>query len=466
MNRRNFLKTALSTGALCSANGLPLLSGVAQASGFAPLAQRVLVNITLQGGPDLRHLMPPAYSSNPESYGYRYWEAKAAAHSIANTASAYQARWDNDYFSLIDGQTNFGILKSCGWLKRMWDAGNVAIISNAIGARTRNHAHCSLTLDQGNLTSGPNDINRPGWGGRLANAGGGNVLALTRSPRRFCYGPDPLDPENSSRDNLISVANSRKFSLYQPIPSNKGLSDREVMTRSLKSYYSAKANELNPNSPYSRVFEMEKSIRKFSERIDERMNQVPLPTSIGDLVKGVGLSHNYIGAQIRNLYDSLAANDILSLRVASMEYGSWDSHKNQRDLIEPKLVDLFGDNKTFDTLYQEIPQTTQDNLVLVFAGEFGRQLRSNGANGSDHGKGNSVMVIGNAVNGGLYGDMFPQEELSRLDITSADIKGLTEFDHILGSVADWVVPGSGDVVFPQRTSATIELGVSFANLFS
>ena len=187
---------------------------------------------------------------------------------------------------------------------------------------------------------------------------------------------------------------------------------------------------------------------------------------IDDLAKGIGISNNYIGEQIRNLYDSLAANDILGLRVASMEYGSWDSHKNQRDFIEPKLEDLFGDNKTFDTLYQEIPQATQDNLVLVFAGEFGRQLRANGANGCDHGKGNYALVIGNAVNGGVYGDMFPQGELARLDTPSSDIDGLTDFDHILGSVADWVVPGSGDSVFPRRTIAAIEPGVNFSNLFS
>ena len=279
MNRRDFLKTAISSGALYSANGLPWFSSVAQAEGFAPLSQRVLVNITLEGGPDFRHLMPPAYNSDPESYGYRYWEAKAAAHSIADTASAYQARWENDYFSLLDGQTNFGILKSCGWLKRMWDAGNVAIISNAIGARTRNHAHCLLALDQGNLTSGPNDFNRPGWGGRLATEGGGNVLALTRSPRRFCFSPDPLNPENNTKTNLISAANTRRFNLYQPVPTVTGLADHQVMERSLKSYYSAKASEGNPSSPYSRIFEMEQSVRAFGSLVDERMNEVPLPAA-------------------------------------------------------------------------------------------------------------------------------------------------------------------------------------------
>lgn len=192
MNRRDFLKASLASGALYSAGGLPLFGGTAHASGFAPLNHRVLVNVMLEGGPDMRHLLPPAFDPNPLSYGYRYWQAKAPAHSIGDTVAAWEQRWQNDYFDVSDGETQFGILKSCGWLKRMWDAGNVAIICNAVGARTRDHYHCQLVLDQGNMTSDPNDFDRPGWGGRLSAAAGGNVLALTRFPRRFCYGPSTL----------------------------------------------------------------------------------------------------------------------------------------------------------------------------------------------------------------------------------------------------------------------------------
>ena len=40
-----------------------------------------------------------------------------------------------------------------------------------------------------------------------------------------------------------------------------------------------------------------------------------------------------------------------------------------------------------------------------------------------------MLVIGNGVNGGIYGTMFPEEELARLDVVSADINGLTEFNR-------------------------------------
>jgi uncharacterized protein (DUF1501 family) len=178
-----------------------------------------------------------------------------------------------------------------------------------------------------------------------------------------------------------------------------------------------------------------------------------------------GLVDLYLAEQIRNLHDCFLCSDILGLRVASLEYGTWDSHKDQKDLIEPQFGNLFGDGKALDVLYQALPAEVSDNMVLVIAGEFGRQLRANGDSGSDHGRGNSMLLIGTGVRGGVYGDMFPEEELGRLEDRSPDIIGLTEIDHIFGAACDWVIPGSGDVVFPNRSSAALESGLNPGNLF-
>ncbi len=465
MKRRHFLKAALASGALYSAGGLPILARDAAGAGFATVSQRVLVNLMLGGGPDLRHLLPPAFDSNPASFGYRFWEAKARAHGIAQSTSAYQARWENDYFHVGDGQTTFGILKSCGWLKRMWDSGNVAFINNAIGCTARDHAYCLLVMDQGDISSGRNDYEKSGWGGRLAAAAGGNVLALTKAPRRFCYGPKPGDPDGHDNANLIAAKNTRKISLFQTPASYLIYHPTAAITRSLESYYAAQRQEMPATSPYRRFVDMERSIREFGDMINERLQSVPLPAPIEALYQG-GLHNPYLGEQIRNLYDSLAAADLLSLRVASMEFASWDSHKEQRSFIEPKFEDMFGDGKAFDVLYQQLPPDAADNLVLVLAGEFGRQLRANSGNGSDHGRGNTIMVIGSAVQGGIYGDMFPESELTLLEVPGSDIAGLTAIDHVFGRVCDWVVPGGGSIVFPNRDSAIIEPGVDLGAMMS
>jgi len=126
---------------------------------------------------------------------------------------------------------------------------------------------------------------------------------------------------------------------------------------------------------------------------------------------------------------------------------------------------MFGSDKGFDNLFRQLPQDVLDNMVLVIGGEFGRQLKANGGNGSDHGRGNAMIVIGNRVRGGVYGEMFPEHELARLEIASADITGRTAIDHVFGRVCDWVSPGSGDVVFPNRGFADLEPGVSLSSLF-
>jgi len=464
MNRRNFLKAALASGALYSAGGLPVFGNIARASDAAMLSQRTLVNVMLYGGPDFRHLFTPAYNSNTASYGYQFWQARASAHSISQSNTAYQDRWINNYHHVTDGANNFGILNRCGWLKSMWDQGNVAIVCNAVGGNSRNHNHCELVMEHGNLTTGPNDFDRSGWGGRLAHAAAGNVLSLTKIPRSFCFGPHPFNPELHNNSNLVRARNSRDMSLFTAGPEHAPDSLTASITRNMENYYAAKSRELSPDSIYYRFIALERSLREFGEPIEERLQSIPVPEAISALMDG-GLSNKYFGEQIRNLYDSIVCNDIVSLRVASLEYGSWDSHKDQKDAIESKFEDLFGTGKALDTLYQELPPVTQDNMVLVLGGEFGRQLKANGDNGTDHGRGNSMLIIGNAVRGGVYGDMFPESELEILEERSSDIKGLTTFDQIYARVCDWVSANSSLLVFPDQSQSMVEAGVSLDNLF-
>lgn len=466
MHRREFLKSAFGCGALCAASTcLGLLgSRPARAAVPPPLVQRALVNVTLFGGPDFRHLCPPPFNPNPRSYGYRYWENKAASHAIGNDPSAYQARWLNDYFHVSDGSASFGILGSCGWLKRMWDAGHVAIICNTSLGEDRDHEHCQLILDQGDPTSSLNEMEKSGWGGRLAYAANGKVLALTRSPRRFCYGPHPSNPLLHDNRNLVSIKNTRDMSLYSVPSGESATSINSIISRSVQSYYAALREEMNRGSVFYRFVEQERSIRLFGSQVRDRLESITLPASIEMLQ--ASLSDVYLGEQIRNLYDSIVCNDIFGMRVVSLEHGSWDSHKNQKDMIEPLFQDLFGDGMALDSLYQTLSAETADNLVFVLAGEFGRQIRSNRDGGSDHGRGNSVLVIGNQVQGGVYGDMFPEGELARLEDRSPDITGITSMQHVFGAVCDWVYPGAGNVVFPHLSAASIEPGLDLSTLFS
>jgi len=470
-DRRDFLKKAIASGALYSAGGLPLLLGEAHGAGFPTPDGPIIVNVTLLGGPDFRHLMPPAFNSSTSSFGYRFWKSRARAFGISSNTGALQRHWDQRYAHRTSGGQTFGIHKNARWLTEMWDNDNVAIINNVVGSKSRDHEHSIMVMDQGNRRTGPTDLIRSGWGGRLAQTLDANVISASRTPRPFCYGAHPSgDVTRIDTTKLVGAHDTRQFSLYKAASSGEAAQwdDLGMLARSLKSYYASLRGDLNPDSPFAEFVDMETKVRKFGKLIDSRLKTVPEPNRFRKLRswESSPMRHPDFGLQVRNLHDALACSDILNMRVASLEMGGWDSHEGQAEMIEPNFKDLFDNNMSFDTLWSNIPGKVRKRIVLCFQGEFGRQLMANGENGTDHGSGNSVILVGQNVRGGIYGDMFPEDELSRLNRPSADIRGLTAIDHVYGELCDWALPGAGDVVFPNRGSENSESGIRLDRLFT
>ena len=103
---------------------------------------------------------------------------------------------------------------------------------------------------------------------------------------------------------------------------------------------------------------------------------------------------------------------------------------------------------------------------------FGRKLRANEARGTDHGIGNSVLVIGKNVRGGLYGSMFPQSEVGGgvanvygYDNSGGEIRGLTALEHVYGVIAEHIQDGAGATVSPRMNSVMVERAALLASLF-
>lgn len=540
--RRQFLQTALYSGLLYGSGSLPnLINGSLAAP--APLNNRILGNLYLNGGPDFRHLIVPAYDANPDSFGNKYWKHRWRAHRLDQTdQSTWQARWNNDYYPItVGGQnwsaglrdqgnlnsgTTFGIWREAGWLIDMFRAGHVALVFNAAAGTSRAHDLSTLRLEQGNVLSELSDRDYSGWGGRLARSSGGNSLSLTNSPRPFCFGPDGDAPgyDSSRIDNrdLISINDSRRIGLYDfDISRDQFYNNRYRMARAAKSYYAAlREEQLSP--AYARFQDHEKKVREFGELIQGRLETVPIPYLIealysndiddpnGDPINPNSsgnarrvLRNTGFGRQIRNFYDSIATNDLLDGRVLSLEYGGWDSHANQRRIpaelatnpnttenrgIESGLRDIFGGqygnnpafpdslHGGFSALWASLPNASdRQNIVLTIAGEFGRQIRDNGDAGTDHGEGNLMLVISESLNGGVFGEIFQDAEVDKYDDTSLrtpDIDSRTAIDHVFGSVADWVTPGSSNSIFPRLDSGytgeapIIEMPNMFSGLFT
>lgn len=465
MNRRHFIKTSFLAG---------LYLGTVKWHGLKALAadpsSKILLNIVLGGGPDLRHLIVPPFSPDKGSYGYQYWSHRYFSHAIANDEAAWSARWTNAYLPATSSQGTFGILSKASWLKEQFEAGRVALANNVVGAGSRDHSHALLTLEAGDLKVGPNDFNRDGWGGRLVKAVDGNLVSMTNQVRLFCNGPHESNPKDHDNKRVIAARDSRNLFLFTPdaLVKNPASTDsRAVMARALSSYYDAKRDDLTPDSPFYKILQHQQQFRKFGDIINARLAANPVPPELAALTTGATALHNtYFARQLRNVFDSLVCSDILNFRVGSLEYNGWDSHKNQAAAIEPNLEDLFGKDRGLATLFKVLEKNYPEaasKLTVVISGEFGRQLAANGDQGTDHGRGNTVIVIGPGVNGGVYGEMFPASEIPRYEKPSADIVGKTSIEHVFGAVADWM-GGAGNTVFPNRQAALLESGVSFSSL--
>ena len=83
-------------------------------------------------------------------------------------------------------------------------------------------------------------------------------------------------------------------------------------------------------------------------------------------------------------------------RVASLEFGGWDTHAGQKYRLNQQLKALADGVELLKAQLGPAWRKT----VIVAVSEFGRTARENGSRGTDHGTGGAVLLAGGAVRGG------------------------------------------------------------------
>ena len=349
--------------------------------------------------------------------------------------------------------------------------GNVAIVANAHCSLNRRHDQSILNAEVGEPGYTQLNGDRDGWGGRLIEyiGSGANAVEIGGSISTFNKG----SIEGSRLAQVVHAQDTRNISLPSTANGNS-TNQGHVVTRALKSYYAGRgpevATEKAADWPYQAFFNHNASFRELEALMAARIDACG---AIPDLLTFQGpnnLGSNSWEQQIRNLHDSCLAADILGARTLSMSYGGWDTHGNEENRIGRNLEDIFGTDKGLDLGMQEIStfdSNASEQLAYYFASDFGRQLVTNGDNGTDHGKGIYSILMGNDVIGGVHGDMFPVSETITedsgtvpLERHGADITGLTSTEHILGQIADWMAVDASQAVVPDLASAPIESGVT------
>ena len=147
----------------------------------------------------------------------------------------------------------------------------------------------------------------------------------------------------------------------------------------------------------------------------------------------------YPGGSLGDHFQTIAAmiKLDLGLRVATIDFGGWDTHNSQGSdgggYFFGHVEELAMAMAAFYTdLDGGGTQAYTQRLTVVVMSEFGRRLRENADQGTDHGHGSFMLVMGGNAIGGVHGTWpgLANEQL----FDRADLEVTTDYRRVLTEI--------------------------------
>jgi len=133
-----------------------------------------------------------------------------------------------------------------------------------------------------------------------------------------------------------------------------------------------------------------------------------------------------IGQQLAMVATMINAN--VPTRVWEVNLSSFDTHSGEQQDQNSLLTEVDAAIGAFMTIISAGGRSN-DVTVMIYS-EFGRRVESNGSDGTDHGTSAPVLLVGNGVKGGLYGEPPP---LNALD-ANGNLAVTTDFRAVYGGL--------------------------------
>lgn len=170
-----------------------------------------------------------------------------------------------------------------------------------------------------------------------------------------------------------------------------------------------------------------------------------------------------LGNQLRNVARLLSGG--LQTRIFVVTIGGFDTHANQTSGdnttgVHAELLDNLS--RSVGAFQDDLDQLgLADRVLGMTFSEFGRQVRSNGSNGTDHGNAAPLFLFGNCVQGGMLGTE------ATIDVQMDNNEGVDlqyDFRDVYGSVlTDWFGLADStvrDLLYPEFQYLPILSGCS------
>ena len=124
----------------------------------------------------------------------------------------------------------------------------------------------------------------------------------------------------------------------------------------------------------------------------------------------------------------------VGLEIGFAESSGWDTHFNQ-GTINGTFARNVGDlSNSITAFWNDLGDDLKENVVVMTMTEFGRTVRQNGTNGTDHGRASCNFILGTNLHGGkVYGDIKPLSIENLED--GRDLPVTTDFRSVFNEVA-------------------------------
>jgi len=441
MDRRKFINLA-GCGAMGSTTLFNTLinlktmnaASIANSSVFAGGDYKALVCFFLRGGNDSYNMLIP--KANNEEYN---------DYAAARTDLAIA----QDDILPLSG-TDYGVHPAMSNIQTLFDDGKLSFVANTgsliepVTMETMDNGSASLPLGlyshsdqvQQWQTSIPHERSSLGWGGKVADLLG-----------------DTNGNENISMN--ISLAGSNIF--------QTGVDTTSFALKPWSENGAILLSGYNGGSTFNQLKTaaidnlVEASYENMFEQAFMNTNQVSINANLEFLeaIENITLmttfSDNDVSERLKLVARSIAIREELNMtrQIYFVDLGGWDMHdeltNSQNELLG--YVDVgFAE---FQAAMEEL--NLSDCVTTFLVSEFARTLTTNG-NGSDHGWGGNVMVMGGAVNGGQIFGNYPTLALdSIIDVGGGVLIPSTSCDEYFAELAIWfgVDPSELATIFPN-----------------
>jgi uncharacterized protein (DUF1501 family) len=306
---------------------------------------------------------------------------------------------------VIDLDGHFGLHPSLAPLKSLWDNKSLAVL-HAIGSpdSTRSHFDAQDYMESG--TPG-RKATADGWLNRYCE----HDREHTDTPfRAVAFGPQ-LPRILAGSAPSLAIDDLQAFGLRVPQDAA-----RDRLTRAFEELYDGAGTGL-----------LASSSREGFDAIQMLKRADPTQyRPAGDIQYPPGR----LGRTLLQIAQLIKAN--VGLEIAFADCSGWDTHVNQgssEGQLSARLREL---GLALSAFTRDLGDRMR-NVVVLTMSEFGRTIRENGNNGTDHGHATAMLVAGGPVNGGRVLGRWPGLEMEQR-FEGRDVPVTTDFRDLFGEI--------------------------------